>query len=120
MSQRRIRVIVAVAALGLVLALVAAVLLSRRTAVEVAPLEADLRVAREILGKSGRADWAEKAAQDASKRLEWAKKWNAALAGGTSEEREKAWSEWRRWDDASQESLPRAKEELRLMSGDRW
>jgi hypothetical protein len=80
----------------------------------------ELTLTREILGKSGRADWAEKAAVDVSKRLEWAKKWNAALSGGSAEEREKAWKEWRRWDDAAQESLPAAKEELRLLSGERW
>ena len=109
---------VGVALLGLCLVLALSL---RRGPVDLAPLEEEAMEARQILGKSGRAEWAERAARDATERLKWARAWNEALEkGAASEVQEKAWTEYRRCAANAEKSLPEAREELRLLSGERW
>ncbi|MCO5171045.1 MAG: hypothetical protein M9894_32375 [Planctomycetes bacterium] len=102
---------------GAVVALVAL----RRGPVDLAPLEADLREARQMLGPSARAPWAEQAARDAGEHLRRAKAWNEALAAGASgAERDQAWEALRAARAASRRSLVAARDELTLLQGKRW
>lgn len=93
----------------------------RRGPVDLPPLEADLQDARRMLGRSGRAEWAVRAARDASERLRWAKAWNQALQGGApADQRDEAWAEYQKHTAAAAESLPAARDEMRLLAGERW
>lgn len=114
----------ALLALGAVIALaliVVAALALRRGPVDLAPLEAEAKEARELLGKSGRSPQAQAAARDTTERLRWAKAWNEALAtNAPADVRERAWSEMKRYERAAAASLPAARDEVRLLHGERW
>ena len=93
----------------------------RQGPLDLAPLEAEAKEARALLGKSGRSPAAEAAARDTSERLRWAKAWNEALAtGAPSDVRERAWAEFQRRDAAAARSLPAARDEVRALHGERW
>lgn len=114
--------VAALIALGALVAASAGLFLAlRRGPVDLAPLEADVKAARALLGKSGRSAAAEAAARDTTERLRWAKAWNEALASGApADVRERAWEEMKRREAAAARSLPAARDEVRLLHGERW
>ncbi len=118
----RRRALALVVGIALALALVVAGALAlRRGPVDLAPLEAEAKEARALLGKSGRSPLAEAAARDTTERLRWARAWNEALASDAGRDvRERAWAEFKRRDAAAARSLPAARDEVRALHGERW
>lgn len=118
--SRRPALVAAAVALVLLGGVAAAVAL-RRGPVDLAPLEADLREARAMLGRSARAPWAEQAARDAGEHLRRARAWNEALErGAPAAERDRAWADLRAARATARRSLATAREELELLGGKRW
>lgn len=120
-SRGRLRLLLALAAAVILVSTLALAMALRRGPVDLAPLEAEAKEARELLGKSGRSPIAEAAARDTSERLRWARAWNEALASGAAADvRERAWAELQRREEAAARSLPAARDEVRALHGERW